>query len=53
MLNVIRHSLGVIRLPMPPPWLLAWVGFICTLIGGSYYLLKVYHEFIKKPKQKK
>ena len=27
-----------------------WGGFICTCIGGGYYLLKIYNDFIKKPK---
>ncbi len=26
-------------------------AFVCTCIGGVYYLLKIYNEFIK-PKQK-
>lgn len=27
-----------------------WLGFVCTAIGGIYYLLKIYFDFIKKQK---
>lgn len=32
--------------------LFAWGGFLCTLVGGGYYSLKIYNDFIKKPKAK-
>lgn len=25
-----------------------WAGLTCTIIGGVYYLLKIYFDFIKK-----
>jgi hypothetical protein len=28
-----------------------WAGLTCTCIGGVYYLLKIYFDFIKKAKK--
>lgn len=25
-----------------------WAGFVCTCIGGIYYLIKIYFDYIKK-----
>ena len=50
LLNIVHNVVRTVSLWQTQVF--AWGGFVCTCIGGIYYLLKIHNDFIKKPKEK-
>lgn len=45
-LNSVHKWLLNVTVPMPGAAVIAWGGFVCTCIGGIYYLVKLHKEYL-------
>lgn len=45
-LGAVHKILLYVPTPIPGAAVIAWGGFVCTCIGGIYYLVKLYKEYL-------